>query len=439
MSFRALLIVAIVPVLLQPIARAAEADAKPAGNRPERVAWFQELAFGMFIHWNGDSPLGVVISHSMAAADRDYLDRYVAEVPKMFNPERFEPRRWAKLAKLAGMRYVVFTTKHHSGFCMFETKTTDFNVMNTPFKRDITREVVEAFRAEGIAIGFYYSPDDFWVLYKQGHEITRRRPEAQPVNNPGLMAHDKAQLRELLTNYGPIDVMFLDGPAEGLRELCWEVQPNIVVTRGAMETPEQEMPDKPLKGPWEACFTMGNEWNYKPTNEEYKSGTELIRMLIETKARGGNLLLNVGPHPDGYIPKEQEERLREVALWNFVNGECIFGTEPWSVAKEGDIWFTRRGDTVYAICAGKPWPWQEWQTITLRSVRATAETKVSIVGLSGKVAEYDPNLVPMPSYKQDADGLHIRAMRAHRMYTDYKWPNPVVIRITKAAAPEPAP
>ncbi len=401
-------------------------------NRPERLAWFQDLGLGMFIHWGVDSQLGSVISHSMAAATPEYLNRFITELPRTFNPDRYEPRKWAQLARLAGMRYAVFTTKHHSGFCMFETRTTDFNIMNTPYGRDITRQFVEAFRREGIAVGFYFSPDDFWMLHKQGHEITRRRPESQPLNNPELMAHDRAQLRELLTQYGRIDVMFIDGPAEGLREVCWELQPEIVVTRGAMETPEQKMPNEPIPGPWEACYTMGTQWQYKPTNEDYKSGTELINMLIEIRAKGGNLLLNVGPHPDGFIPPEQEARLREIALWNFINRECVFDVRPWHVIREGDIWFTRNADTVYAIVTGEPWPWETWREFTLRSVRATAATQIEIVGQSGNVMEYKPTVTPKTTWKQDERGLHIRAMRAQRIYNDYKWPNPIVLRITHA-------
>ena len=168
---------------------------------------------------------------------------------------------------------------------------------------------------------------------------------------PGLLDFDRAQVRELITNYGPIDIVFFDGPPEGLREVAWDAQPNTVVTRGAMETPEQRLPGVPLDRPWEACVTMGTEWPYRPAQETYKSGTELIEMLIETRAKGGNLLLNVGPKPDGELPIEQEERLREIALWNFVNGESIAGVRPWVVTNEGNVWFTKKKgeDTVYAF------------------------------------------------------------------------------------------
>ena len=184
-------------------------------NRPERVEWFRNAGFGLFIHWSVDGQLGTVISHSLVGASEDYVKRYFEELPKTFNPKKFDPSTWAVQAKLAGFKYVVFTTKHHNGFCMYDSKTTDFDVASTPFRRDITAEVVQAFRAQGIGVGFYFSPDDFHVLHRQGITIARNVPEVEPRNNKTLLEHDRAQLRELLTNYGKIDVIFLDGPAEG--------------------------------------------------------------------------------------------------------------------------------------------------------------------------------------------------------------------------------
>lgn len=406
-----------------------------AANKPERLDWFQDLGLGMFIHWGVDAQLGSVISHSMVGASEDYLDRYITELPKTFDPQRFDPEAWARLAKLTHMQYVVFTTKHHSGFCMFDTKTTNFGVMNTPFGQDITRAVVDAFRKQGIAIGFYFSPDDFWMLHKQGHAVSRVRPEAQPTNNPELMAHNKAQLRELLTNYGAIDVLFLDGEPDGLRELAWELQPEIVVTRGAMETPEQTLPGEPIPGPWEACFTLGTQWQYKPTNETYKSGAELIEMFIETRAKGGNLLLNVGPDPDGQIPFEQERLLRELALWNFINREAVFDTRPWHVTNEDNVWFTqaRDGSAVYAIVTGAPWQRGMRHELALKCVAASDASDIEILGQSGEVLEYQPDVVPRAEWRQESGTLRISAMRAQRIYNDSKWPNPITLRITRPA------
>ncbi len=322
------------------------------GNRDERVEWFRDAGFGLFIHWSVDSQLGSVISHSVVGASEDYVKKWFRNLPETFNPKKFDPEDWAVLAKLAGFKYVVFTTKHHSGFCMYETSTTDFNIINTPFGKDITAEIAKAFRDQGIAVGFYFSPEDFHFLYTHG-KVIARTPHlgVTPQENEALMEYDRAQIKELLTKYGNVDIMFLDGPAEGLKELCWELQPNIVVTRGAMETPEQQVPTAPIEGPWESCITMGTQWHYKPTNEVYKSGTELVELLIETRAKGGNLLLNIGPKPNGEIPIEQEERLRHIALWMFVNSDSVYEVRPWVVTKEGNIWFAKKKgeDTVLSL------------------------------------------------------------------------------------------
>lgn len=405
-----------------------------SGNSPERLEWFRDAGFGLFIHWSLDSQIGSVISHSLVGADPDYVRRFFVDLPRSFNPTRFNARDWAALARLAGFKYVVFTTKHHSGFCMYDTATTDFGIMHTPFRRDITAEVVTAFREQGIAPGFYFSPDDFHFLHRTGKTISRRRPGVTPPEYPELMEYDKAQIRELLTGYGDIAMMFLDGPAEGLTEECWRLQPNVIVTRGALETPEQVVPGVPLEGAWESNLTMGTQWQYKPTHETYKSGTKLIEVLIETRAKGGNLLLNVGPKADGEFPIEQEERLREVALWMFVNSESIYGVRPWVVTNEENIWFTRKKDedTVYALVTGPRWRWGEWKEFTLRSIKVTPRSKVTVLGQSDEVLEYRTDITPRTTWRQDAAGLHIRAMRAQRLHNDRRWPNPVVLKITHA-------
>lgn len=406
-----------------------------AGNRPERVERFRDLGFGMFIHWGVDVPLGAVISHSLVGASPDYVERYYRILPGLFHPERFDPRGWAELAKLAGMKYVVFTAKHHAGFCMWDTATTPFNVMHTPFHRDVVAEVMRAFREQGIAAGIYISPDDFHWFHEHGYPIARPpAPRTTTKELPDLLAYDKAQIKELLTKYGPIDFLFIDGPADGLKEYAWELDPNIVVTRGAMETPEQYVPGVPLDQAWEACITMGNAWQYKPTNEEYKSGTELIQTLIEIRAKGGNFLLNVGPKPDGELAPEQSGRLREIALWNFVNGESIESVRPWVLTNEGNIWFTRKKNepTVYAFITQANWKLGERKTFTLRSVRATKDTRVSVLGQSDQILEYRPAVIPKTTWQQDQQGLHITAYRAQRLYDNRRWPNPAVLKITGA-------
>jgi alpha-L-fucosidase len=424
----------VIHALLLVSALAAQ-DKLPPGslNKAERLEWFRDQGFGLFIHWSVDSQTGVVISHSLAGADEAYTRRFFDDLPKTFNPRKFCPQDWAALAKLAGIRYVVFTTKHHSGFAMWDTRTTDFGVMHTPFKRDITREIVEAFRAQGIRSGFYFSPDDFRWLWTHGIDVQRNIPAVQPRNNPDLMKLDLEQVRELMTNYGPIDVVFFDGEPHQLRDLAWKLQPDVIVTRGAIQTPELYVPGIPLGGAWEANFTMGTAWQYQPQNESYKTGGQIIDILVETRAKGGNLLLNVGPKPDGELAIEQEERLREVALWMQVNQECIYGVRPWVITNEQNIWFTKakNEETLYAIVKQQPlWVRGQWRDFVLKSVSATGSTQVSVLGQNGRVLEYRPAVNPAPSFRQDSDGLHIRAMFTQRLQDNSRWPNPIVLKIT---------
>jgi alpha-L-fucosidase len=405
-------------------------------NKPDAVELFRDRGLGLFIHWSVDAPLGGVISHSLAGASPDYVDRFFRVLPEHFNPDRFQPDKWAALAKLAGFEYVMFTSKHHAGFCMWNTETTPFSVGKTPYRRDLMGELINAFRKQGLAIGLYFSPDDFWWLHQHKIRINRHVKGVYPQEIPELMEYTRRQLRELLTKYGTIDYFFFDGPAEQLTDYAWQLQPNLVITRGVMETPEQYIPGVPLKGAWEGNLTMGTEWPWKPTNEVYKSGTELIEIMIETRAKGGNLLLNIGPKPDGEIPIEQESRLREIALWNFVNGEALKNVRPWIITNENNIWFTRHkdGNTVYAFLTKMhPWKLGEPKTVTLRSLRATENTKVTVLGQSDELVEYRPEVNPKTEWKQDASGLHIIAYRAQRLYTDRRWPNPLVLKITNVA------
>jgi len=197
-----------------------------------------------------------------------------------------------KIAKLAGAKYMVLTTKHHNGFCMWDTKTTDFSIMNTPYGKDIVAQYVESCRKHGLKVGFYYSPEDFAFMYDR--DVPARKGKQGRKHHDELVAYTKKHLKELLTNYGDIDVIFLDGGHKGeLAQYVHEVAPNCLVTRGEMVTPEQKLPKEPIPGPWETCFTLGNQWQYKPTNEDYKSGTRLINMLIETRAQQRRLLHSV--------------------------------------------------------------------------------------------------------------------------------------------------
>ena len=404
-------------------------------NKPEREQWFAGLGYGMFIHWSFDVRLGMVISHSMVGASEDYLDRYVNELPGLFNPEKFNADKWAREAKMAGMKYLVFTSKHHNGFCMYDTKTTDFSVMNTPYGKDVTKQIIDACRKEGLAVGLYFSPDDFYFLYKQGTLISRTRPEAQAENNEALNEYTKKQMRELMTRYGKIDIVFLDGISQfaktELAKVCWEINPDVVVTRGAIPTPEQKTPDSALPSPWEACYTLGNQWQFRPTNEEYKSAGKVIEKLIEIRAKGGNFLLNFGPDAEGNFPPEQLAILNEISLWMFINKEAFENTLPHQPVREENLWFLMgdQGKTAYVFIPGDDWKYGERKTFLIKSFESTDQTRISVLGHNGKVLEYQKEVDPSPKFSSTENGLEIDIMRAQRIYNDRNWKNPIVVKI----------
>jgi alpha-L-fucosidase len=407
-------------------------------NKPERLDWFKKQGFGMFIHFSFDSQLGVVISHSMAGASSDYLDRFVNDLPKTFNPENFAPEEIATIAKLAGMKYIVFTTKHHSGFCMWNTQTTGFNIMNTPYGKDLLAEYVDATRKAGLAVGFYYSPEDFNFLYENGLQVRRRFTVPIPGNiMDKYLELVELQCIELMARFGKIDIIFFDG-GEGLlqekcKEVVWNMQPDIVVTRGAMQTPEQTILGITSEEPWESCITMGTQWAYKPTNEKYKTGTRLIEILIETRAKGGNLLLNTGPKPDGELPEEQEALLREMAAWNFINYEAVEDIKPWILPNEDDIWFTWRPEkkTLYAFLTNIPeWTRGERKEFVIKSAKITEDATVDVLGQSSELVEYQPSADAKTYFEQTGNGLKISCVRAQRIYNNHRWHNPLVIKIT---------
>jgi alpha-L-fucosidase len=408
-------------------------------NKPEREAWFTDLGFGMFIHWSVDVQYGYNISHNMRLASDDFIERYITELPKTFNPTEFNPARWAKMAKMSGMKYMVFTAKHHNGFCMWDTKTTDFNIMNTPFKRDIVKEVIDAFRKEGIIIGLYFSPDDFWFLHKQGLKITREHPSSFAINNKELDAYDKKQLTELLTMYGDIDILFLDGNCSygktELAKLAWQINPNIVVTRGAMATPEQKLPNEPMPSPWEACYTLSESWSYRPTNEVFKTASEVILKWVDIKAKGGNLLLNISPDAEGAVSKEQSVILNEVGAWWFINHELFNKTKPFSKVKsDSGYYFLQSHDenTLYIVIPGKI-ARSVWQTIFIENISVAKNAKITVLGNSPITDEKElTNYKPM-SVVNKGKGVEIEYIFKQRIYNAYmvenRWANPVVLKI----------
>lgn len=442
---------------LQPAARAAVdesvvmdntvAGGEKIGSRnlPEKLEWLQDAGLGLFIHWSLDAQLGCVISHSLVGASDDYTARFYSELPKTLDAKGWDFDHLAGLARLAGFQYAVLTTKHHNGFCLWPTESTDLHIRNTPCGRDLVREYVQSFRRQGVKVGFYFSPEDFHYLYTQGLPITRTpgEPYSAAVMD-GYCALLKAQMTELLQNYGPIDLFFFDGGesmygADGvnLQQFCmnfaWDLQPGVLITRGAIPTPEQQLPGVGTDTAWEGCITLGTAWQYQPTNETYKTGAHVIRLLMDTRAKGGSLLLNIGPDANGVLCREQENILREFALWHFINRECVHNTRPWVLTHEGSTCLLRAkdGSAVYAVLFDVPdWDRGVRKEFILRSVSATERTVVSVLGQSGGETEYRPDLDAHTYWEQKPAGLHISAMNAQRVYCGIQWRNPLVLKIT---------
>ncbi|WP_372797082.1 alpha-L-fucosidase [Pontiella sp.] len=407
------------------------------GNKPERIEWLRDNGFGMFLHWGVDAQLGSVISHSLVSADDAYVERYFNELPQTFYPKHWDAETFVLLAKTAGMKYIALTTKHHSGFCLWDTKTTDFNVMNTPYGKDIVREFVDACNKFDIDVGLYYSPEDFSYSHRRGFPIRRLAHKPNPEKDPQYIKYIQDQVTELMTNYGDIDVFFIDGRGKApTKEVVWTLQPDCMITRGAISSPEQTVPGLPPKEVWETCMTLGTQWQYMPQQlDNLKDGNRVVEILIETRAKGGALLLNLGPRPDGTINELQEDIMREVALWNFVNRESVLGVRPWIVTNEGNIWFTKAKDedTVYVfLTKQKDWYRKDRREFVIGSVEVTDKTEISVVGHNGKAIEYTkrtPEEVA-PRFEQKEDGLHLSIIPGQRLLNHTDWRNPIVVKLT---------
>ena len=325
----------------------------------QRMQWWREARFGMFIHWGVYSvPAGVwngeQSKHIGEWLMRDYnipVADYAA-LTAQFNPVKFNAAEWVKLAKDAGMKYIVITSKHHDGFAMFHSKASPYNIYDaTPFKRDPLAELAEACRKEGIKLGFYYSQAQDW--HHPGGAAAKRNPEKNiddanhwDAAQQGSMDEyiDKialSQVKEILTNYGPVAVLWWDTPVgmkpEHVAKLLplLKLQPDIVMNNrldskkftGDFSTPEQKIPATGIPGKdWETCMTMNTTWGYKSFDDKWKSTEMLLRNLIDIASKGGNYLLNVGPTSEGLIPRQSIERLLEIGQWMKTNGEAIYGT-----------------------------------------------------------------------------------------------------------------
>jgi alpha-L-fucosidase len=386
-----------------------------------RLEWFQDLKFGLFLHWGAYSQLGCIESWPMVWEDRNWSNPAIHTKEEMvefrkkyfalnrtFNPVAFDPDAWAGYAKAAGMKYVVLTTKHHDGFSMFDTRQTDYRVTapQVPFSRDpranIAFEVFRAFRAKGFGIGAYFSKSDWHSPYYWRPDVFAldRNPNydtaADPERWAKFVGFVHGQIRELMTGYGNIDILWLDGgqvvppkqdiQMEKLGAMARSYQRDLImVNRDAGDafedylTPEQKVPDKPLARPWESCITMAKQFSYNP-NDVYKSTHELIHMLVNIVAKGGNLLLNIGPSPEGTLPDTAVSRLKEIGAWMAVNSEAIYGTRPIAPYRDGRCALTRKGNAVYAIYLADEGENTLPRQIRLASVHPAAGSSIRLLG-----------------------------------------------------------
>ena len=322
--------------------------------RPEAVKRWRDLRFGMFIHWGPVSLTGKEIGWSRGRETpvEEYDNLY-----KRFNPVKFNADEWVSVAKSAGMKYIVLTTKHHDGFCLWDTKETDYNIMNTPFGRDVTKELSDACRRAGLAFGAYYSTCDWhhpdFPLTSPGGKTPRATHDLDRYTD-----YMKAQSRELLVNYGPLLCLWHDVPQQfdvrrgaGVINMERAIQPDILVNNrtrhpGDFDTPEQRVGKFQLDRPWETCMTICRQWAWKP-NDTMKPLDTCVHALLRTIGGDGNFLFNVGPQPDGLIEPRQVARLKEMGDWVGRHAAAIYGTRggPWKPSPL--MVSTRRGDKVY--------------------------------------------------------------------------------------------
>ena len=349
------------------------AEAQPLPD--PRLSWWQEARFGMFIHWGPVSLKGTEIGWSRG---REVPIEEYDQLYKSFSPEKFSAKEWVQIAKEAGMKYMVLTAKHHDGFCLWDTKTTDYNIMNTPFGRDVVKELAEECKKEGIAFCTYYSILDW---YHPDYNIDSRGgpgyklPAGQTANMDRYITYMNNHLRELIQNYGPLGIMWFDGEWEEpwthdmgleLYDYVRNLQDDIIINNrvdkgrkgmegvtlkdkkyaGDYDTPEQEIGKFQIDRPWESCITIAKQWAWKP-DDNLKSFEECIKMLVQTVGGDGNLLLNVGPMPNGEIEARQVQRLKQIGNWLEENGESIYGTRggPYEPDKWGVS--TQKGNKIY--------------------------------------------------------------------------------------------
>jgi len=346
---RTMVMLAVGALLLSaPAAARAQAPAESKQQHDARMKWWREAKFGMFIHWGVYSvPAGTYHGKQIGGIGEWIMNRGkipVAEYAgytKQFNPVKFNADQWAAIAKAAGMKYIVITSKHHDGFAMFHSKTSRYNIYDaTPFKRDPLAELAEACRKQHIKLGFYYSQSQDWH-HPGGAAAGGHWDKAQDGDMTEYIKKIAVpQIKEILSNYGPVAVLWFDTPMNMTKERAelilplLKLQPNIIWNnrlgggyKGDSETPEQHIPPAGFKDrDWETCMTMNGTWGYKSYDNNWKSTETLLRNLIDIASKGGNYLLNVGPTSEGLIPEPSVVRLKEVGNWMHANGEAIYGT-----------------------------------------------------------------------------------------------------------------
>ncbi len=331
---------------------AASLGADEKADRARRMKWWHDAKFGMFIHWGLYSALG---RHEWVMENEGIPIAEYEQLAKRLNPKPNAARDWAKLAKRAGMKYMVMTTKHHEGFCLFDTKTTNYCAPKQTAGRDLVKEYVEAARAEGLRFGFYYSLMDW-------HHPDGARCAEDEAARKRFVEYIHTHIRELLTNYGRVDILWYDvswpldaqgWESERMNKMVFELQPDIIVNNrnklpGDFSTPEQRIEAAQGDRAWEACMTMNDSWGYHKADDAWKTPKQIIRNLITCARDGGNYLLNIGPKPDGSVPDESVRILSTVGSWMEKNGEAIYAGDPCQPRRSNYMSFTRKRNTLYA-------------------------------------------------------------------------------------------
>ena len=389
------------------LAALKSAEAAPPARHADRIAWWQHDKFGMFIHFGLFSLIG---QHEWALEAQGIPVADYQKLAAHFRPRPEAPREWAKLAKAAGQKYMVLTTKHHEGFCLFDTKLTDYCLPRQPGGFDLVKEYVAAARAEGLKVGFYYSLPDW-------HHPDGMKWD-DPVASKRFLAYIHGQVRELMSNYGKIDILWYDtdgtkGPWDGekLNEMVFALQPDIIVNNrngldGDFSTPEQKIDAEAGKA-WESCMTLNNSWGFQRGDHAWKRVDEVIGNLATCARQGGNYLLNIGPMPDGTVPEPSVKILTEVGRWLERNGASIYGAEASEFSWHPSANLTHRGDKLYVHIFAWPGntPAAQWLDFYKPA------TAFGIGGLKSKVraARFLANGASI-SFEQNERGLRLHGM-----------------------------